>query len=150
MDQDEILINDESVIYCLYTEDKNILYFLGFILTEGNRITNYAVESHMTLNMNGNRCLYELNNNDTVKDFNVWTKIFNTAFKPDIINYVKIPKDYENNVYEFCKESLTKKEIDENIKHCISKTIKNGNGLKYNTNKSIFYLLQRIITLEKY
>ena len=171
MDQDikdDILIDDTTDIYCFYREDQTRgkeerLEFRGLMWVDNEEIVRYRFRhTNSIYDDNFNKTfLFLWRNWEYVKDTEKWKKTINQIMEPDSIVFIKIPNPKSE--LEYVNNIIKNKKITEEIKKDIVEVYKPTNGLgsglydnikdfinfRKDTKETLYYLLQRIITLEK-
>ena len=172
MTGEEPLISDViDKVYCLYYEIEHSIdgriKFLGLISTDNNTILDYRFKTFNSGNKDQPfiKCFTLLYTQTTEKDTETWKKTLKGVLNPKLIIFVKVPSDYRNDMMEYFKKITTNGKINEEVKKDIVELYMCGNGLNYNsglydsikdfinfrkdTKETLYYLLQRIIALEK-
>ena len=99
------------------------------------------------------------------KNTDKWKNLINGILKPQRIIFVKVPSDYRNDMKKYFDKITDNGKMNDKVKNDTVEIYKSANGLNYNsglydsikdfinfrkdTKETLYYLLQRIITLEK-
>ena len=172
---DEAPLIDDTIenVYCFYSIEElsktKYLDFKGLMITNNNYIINYKFLSLQSDNITKdlNDCFMYVYRQMKETDTKKWETIINNVLKPKAIYFVELPYAYTWRIQDYFNYITDDGKLNENITKNIKKIEFYGDGLNKNynsriydsikdfinfrkdTKETLYYLLQRIITLEK-
>ena len=171
MEEGPLIFDEIENVYCLYYEIpysiNDELDFLGLISTNNDIILDYRSGKFNSGKKDQTfiKCFSLLYTGKTEKNTDKWKNLINGILKPQRIIFVKVPSDYRNDMKKYFDKITDNGKMNDKVKDDTVEIYKSANGLNYNsglydsikdfinfrkdTKETLYYLLQRIITLEK-